>query len=528
MSRTSPRALVALAAALAACSSSGGTDGGGTGTPTVATVAVSGLSAPLLPGQTAQLTAVARDASGTVITGKSFTWVSSTPSVVTVAAGGQVTAVAMGTSTIAATTDGVTGTLVVTVNPTPTIPVASVTITLAQTALTTGDTVQATVVTKDAQGNVLTGRGVTWSSSQPGTATVSASGVVTAVAAGSSDITATSEGVTSAPIAVTVTLPANLLEQRVLAQQGLAIALASTVLQSQLVVLVETLSDDNDMSCNRLGSDNASGSFKLLTTSGSLPAQVGIYFDAACSRPYMLETVTQEDADSALTMIHIVASAAYTGPTGTALGTIAFDESATNIDFNNGRLLGTVNGLGTYTSPTDAQTVRLGLNCDFGNPQHNIGLCQGGIEQNFPGLSKAAGSVSTLGLDSASTGVLSFTGMSTITSGALNSLALTAPTALSMVVQGGTTYGTTSASGGAANFSLFPPTPTGWSVADSANDAVFTISVVDNTARSLAGTVKRISSGATLASFALDQSGTGTITYSDGTMAAVTSWMLSQ
>jgi hypothetical protein len=316
-----------------------------------------------------------------------------------------------------------------------------------------------------------------------------------------------------------------LLEQRVLAQQGLAIALASTVLQSQLSVLV-TLAEGGDNSCEPY---DQGGSYRMASSPGALPAQVNIYFDAACARPYMVETVTGFTADENAGNFHLVASADYTSPAGTALGTITFDESANNISVDSsGRLYGTLNGLGAFTSTSGTSHANLGLNCDFRAMMQSVALCQGGIMQNFAALNIASGSVSTLGLDSTITGAIVFTGQSVLTTGALSALTLTAPSTLSMVVQGGNAYGTTVASGSAANFSLFPPTPTGWTVADSAHDQVFAISVVDNTVRNLTGTIKQISTGTTLAAFALDQSGTGTITYSDGSTAPVSSWILSQ
>jgi hypothetical protein len=88
--------------------------------------------------------------------------------------------------------------------PAPT-PVARVTVTLAMTSLTTGLTTQATAVTADSLGTALTGRTVTWSSSAATVATVSTSGLVTAVAPGTANITATSEG-KSGFATVTVTM----------------------------------------------------------------------------------------------------------------------------------------------------------------------------------------------------------------------------------------------------------------------------------------------------------------------------------
>jgi hypothetical protein len=41
-------------------------------------------------------------------------------------------------------------------------------------------------------------------------------------------------------------------------------------------------------------------------------------------------------------------------------------------------------------------------------------------------------------------------------------------------------------------------------------------------------TIIQLSTGATLATGSVDQSGTGTITYSDGSSAAITSWTLAE
>ncbi len=67
-----------------------------------------------------------------------------------------------------------------------------------------GSTQQFTATLKDAGGVTLTGRTVVWASSTPAVATVSASGLVTGIAAGSTTITATTEG-KSATASITVT-----------------------------------------------------------------------------------------------------------------------------------------------------------------------------------------------------------------------------------------------------------------------------------------------------------------------------------
>src|SRR5205823_6659512 len=84
------------------------------------------------------------------------------------------------------------------------VPVASVTVSPAAASVTAGQTVQLAAVTRDSAGNVLTGRTVTWTATNSGVATVSATGLVAGVATGSATVTATSEG-KSNTAAVTVT-----------------------------------------------------------------------------------------------------------------------------------------------------------------------------------------------------------------------------------------------------------------------------------------------------------------------------------
>ena len=89
-----------------------------------------------------------------------------------------------------------------------TAPVASVTLSPSPASVRVGGTLQVTATLKDANGNVLSGRTVTWASDNTGTATVSNSGLVTGVAAGSATVTATSEGHSGgAPVSVTTSQP---------------------------------------------------------------------------------------------------------------------------------------------------------------------------------------------------------------------------------------------------------------------------------------------------------------------------------
>src|SRR6266571_2246137 len=146
----------------------------------VAAVTVTPPTATIGVGQTAQYAAITRDAFGNPLGGRTVTWSSSNPAVATVNGTGQATGVD--------------------------VPVASVTVSPATASVQVGQAVQLTATPKDANGNPLAGRTVTWTSSSTAAATVNSSGLVTGVAAGSTTITATSEGQSGAA-AITVTSP---------------------------------------------------------------------------------------------------------------------------------------------------------------------------------------------------------------------------------------------------------------------------------------------------------------------------------
>jgi hypothetical protein len=180
---------ILLAALGTACG--GSTPSGPPPPASVATVAVALASGSLAPGAMTQATAVLRDGSSNVLSGRTITWSSSSPGVATVSASGFVTAVGVGSADITATSEGKSGAATASVTASS---IASVTVSVS-TCVIPGQTAQASVELRDSSSRVLTGRAITWSSSATGVATVSASGLVTAITAGSTEITATSEGV---------------------------------------------------------------------------------------------------------------------------------------------------------------------------------------------------------------------------------------------------------------------------------------------------------------------------------------------
>ena len=178
-------------AALAAVSACGG--GEAAAPRTVASVEVTPSTVTVQPAQSSTLTATAREADGTAVAGRPVTWSSSNPSVATVSAGGVVTGVSDGVTSVSAAVGTVSGSAAVVVRS----AVAAVVITPSTATVSMGRApVQLSAAPRNATGTDLAGRAVTWSSSAPSIATVSATGLVAAVAPGTATISATSEGIT--------------------------------------------------------------------------------------------------------------------------------------------------------------------------------------------------------------------------------------------------------------------------------------------------------------------------------------------
>jgi uncharacterized protein YjdB len=169
----------------------------------VAKVVVTFNSLSLIVGQGTQALAVASDANGQAITGRTVAWSSDDAAIASVSATGLVTAIGGGTATIIATIDGVIGFATISIGaPTP-LPVHVVQLTIAPITISAGQTAISSVVLRDSLGGRLFGRTIGWSSSRPNVASVGLGGVVTGIGAGTTVITATSEG-KSAAAGVTV------------------------------------------------------------------------------------------------------------------------------------------------------------------------------------------------------------------------------------------------------------------------------------------------------------------------------------
>ncbi len=166
--------------------------------PVLTSITIGG-GASVVVGQTLQLTASPKDQAGNAFTA-AVIWSSAATSIATVNAAGLVTGVAVGTAVITAASGTVTTTKTVTITAVP--PTLTTIAISGGTSVVATSTLQLTASPLDQNGNAIAAT-VTWSSSATGFATVSSTGLVTGVAAGSAIITGASGNV-SATVTITV------------------------------------------------------------------------------------------------------------------------------------------------------------------------------------------------------------------------------------------------------------------------------------------------------------------------------------
>ena len=174
----------------------------------VASITVSPATTSLLPGQFDTLSAVVRSADGQALTETPLTWRSTDTTVVRVNEEGVITAMFYAgfetrVASVIVQFGDVADTTVVTVAP---LAVGSVTIVSPATVVNPGSTLQLDASVRDAANIILSDRPITWSSSDATRATVSATGLVTALPYGGPDARSVQIAAASESVADTITL----------------------------------------------------------------------------------------------------------------------------------------------------------------------------------------------------------------------------------------------------------------------------------------------------------------------------------
>jgi len=177
-------------------------------TKTVTSIAVSPATATVAAGATQQFAATATYSDGsTANVTATVSWTSSNPAIATITSAGLATGRASGSVTVTATLNGVSKSATVTVLV-PAATLTSIAVSPATASIAAKTTQQFTAMGKFSDGLTadLTGK-VSWASSNTSVATLNASGLASAVAAGATTVTASLSGVSgTAALTVTPTL----------------------------------------------------------------------------------------------------------------------------------------------------------------------------------------------------------------------------------------------------------------------------------------------------------------------------------
>jgi uncharacterized protein YjdB len=174
------------------------------GSTAVVSITVTPATASVAIGATSTLHAQAFAANDVAVS-DAVTWTSSDAGKATVDASGVVTGVSAGQADITATVGSIHSNAA-TITVTAAAPhVASIAVTLDHASIATAGTANATAQATDQFGAALQDVAFTWHSSNTGVATIDGAGMATGVTAGTADITASSDDVTSTPVTLTVT-----------------------------------------------------------------------------------------------------------------------------------------------------------------------------------------------------------------------------------------------------------------------------------------------------------------------------------
>ena len=172
----------------------------------VSKVIVAPPAVTLRIGDALQFTDTTKDASGHVLTGRTVVWSSSDTTIAPIDQAGLVLAKKLGTATITATSGKASGAASVTVSL---VPVKKIVIAPTSPSVIVHDSTQLSATAEDSVGNVLTGRVITWSSSNTAVSTIDANGVATGVTVGVDTITASSGSATASVTFTVKAVPVN-------------------------------------------------------------------------------------------------------------------------------------------------------------------------------------------------------------------------------------------------------------------------------------------------------------------------------
>jgi hypothetical protein len=313
------------------------------------------------------------------------------------------------------------------------------------------------------------------------------------------------------------------LDTRMLAQEGLSIALSNTIVQSQIL-----MADAVSAFTQGTGGCTAIGGAGSVLVSSVTPvsattadAALSVFYDAACKSPALQANIVFTMTGSG---VSVTETAASIGLQGQALGSLSLTGSATS--GGDGLV---VIGTGQFTPAGGGAVASLGVTCTV--PGSGDITCQSGVAQPLASLRRSTASITPLTIKMGANGTREVHFMSAATvreTGTLGALSITQASGSTLGISGkGQPYPSTTAKGRLGDAVLFPKAPSHWVITDATKGETFLLHALDQKSDVWGGRVLDSATGARLAVVVLDKSGTGAITYAGRMSYPVTNWLIS-
>jgi hypothetical protein len=318
----------------------------------------------------------------------------------------------------------------------------------------------------------------------------------------------------------------SLLEQSALTQQGLAIGLAQTMIQTELDIgRGQSAAVGTCLSLSQGGN----GSQKtLVRTNGGDNFTVEIYYDNACTKLYVHAVVVAGGPNP--NVVRFTETLTYHGTSGIKVGTASVVQRVG--DSSKGPNFTQISNVGTLTPVNGGLPVHFGFECAYPNSvlAKSAVDCSVGVAQEINMLSEGVASLATITGTLTKIAGLQYKETFSGSKGRLargQNLGISAPTMETIKITGTpVTVGSSSTQGSIGRVSAFMGAPASWTVTDTAHNAKFSITLHATASPFFAGTISLANFGATVATIRTDVAGNGSVTFSNNQKIKISNWML--
>lgn len=348
---------------------------------------------------------------------------------------------------------------------------------------------------------------------------------------------------------------ASQIDQRIVAQVGLGVGLQSSVFKTQLQILDALRSrvgvcitahqhggDDHDDG-DRVGKvglrnddnndddddsqDDGGGSFKLVELSANGPLNINaiieVYYDNECKKVFIHAPLKVQPTGQ--NGISFTESATFFKPVGTVLGKLTVNASGAKTDSEL-----KLNGTGTFVPSNGGVHVEFGLDCAFPTvlTGANPFVCNGAVVASFNALKFDLGLLSSLTTKVTEVEchdfVGSFRGTERLVGGPFGKLGISLKDDSVRITGPSVSLGTIVIAG--SEHLGASPSLIAWTVTDAQHDIVASINAAKGSTQGFVGIIKDTITQKTLATFSVDQSGSGWMIFSNNQNVSITSWII--